>query len=73
MNDIQVTRMYHMRINRSLRQKDVEEMCGIPHTVYSAVETGRMSEPWNYVKEKLEAFYGMPLAELLEKVSLELT
>jgi transcriptional regulator with XRE-family HTH domain len=66
--DEKVTRMYLLRIEKGLRQRDVEKMLGITHVIYSAVESGRMGEPWDYVIQKLENFYKTPIEKLLEKV-----
>jgi transcriptional regulator with XRE-family HTH domain len=68
MENKRVTRMYILRVDRGLRQKDVEKVLGMTHTVYSAIETGRMNKPWPYVIHKLEEFYGKPISFLLEEV-----
>lgn len=66
-----VTRLYLRRREMGLTQKDAERELGITHSLYSALEQGRIHRPYPYMIEKCEDFFKMKMERLLEEIEVQ--
>ena len=63
-------RIAFLRKDMNLNQKEIQKLLRIPHALYSTLEQGRLTKPYDYIVEKCEKFFGMGMDKLLEEIEV---
>ena len=63
-------RIAFLRKDMNLNQKEIQKLLRIPHSLYSTLEQGRLTKPYDYIVEKCEKFFGMSMDKLLEEIEV---
>ena len=63
-------RIAFLRKQMNYNQKEIQKLLRIPHSLYSTLEQGRLTKPYDYIVEKCEKFFGMGMDKLLEEIEV---
>lgn len=61
-----MTRLRKLREAIGLTQKEFARIIGIHPSTLCMIETGRVTRPREYIRRRLENFFGLPIGELLK-------
>lgn len=64
-------RLKYLRLTRGVTQRELEKELGINHAMLSATESGRLTNPYSNMMEKLSGYFMCPESLLLQPVTEE--
>jgi DNA-binding XRE family transcriptional regulator len=68
LNRPRITRLRVIRRKLGFTQKEMEQELHMTHTVYAMLEQGRISDPYPYMRTRLEEYFNVSWERLMEKV-----